>query len=483
MDTGEWRDDFSLVKNARGYDSLCCDGFVFGRYKGNTMRCADRRCRGRVVVDNVDSVRRWRCVTAHSLVHTPESLDRYLNRRSRAEYVHQRNARFVPRKLRVEEVCRLDPYATYSAASRFVDRNTQKPQNPSSLREIDLDDPSMKFLLDRSDNNNALIFGDVSSVKKMAATDILFMDGTFSSCSKLFSQLYIVHMKADGAVRPVLFCFLPNRKQATYEWLFSRIELLVKRQYDDDVTVFDKPVVVKTDFEKAVVNALSTKRCLVSGCFFHFAQSVYRNVRKRCWRAYKTIPDAKRRCSILVQTAFLSPQQIEAVTPLLETKINACGLGAVWRSFSRSFLSQRFPPEMWCSQRLSDRTNNRCESFHSAFVKQFPSHSGRPSFGEVVNCINVSLTGSADRTDVHPTRSMQLERENRVIETILTSYANSLDANDLFKCLEKLSAKKSSLSIDLDEVDSRVETSTLENVEIDLEEPTPSTIDISLLVE
>ena len=164
-------------------------------------------------------------------------------------------------------------------------------------------------------------------------------------------------------------------------------------------------------------------------------------------------------------------------------KMNACGLGAVWRSFSRTFRSQRFPPEMWCSQRLSDRTNNRCESFHSAFVKQFPSHNGRPGFGGVVNCINMSLTSSAHRIDAQPTRSMQLEMENRVIETILTSYANCLDANDLFKCLEKLAARKSSLSIDLDEVDSRVETSTLENVEIDLEEPTPSTIDISLLVE
>ena len=100
-----------------------------------------------------------------------------------------------------------------------------------------------------------------------------------------------------------------------------------------------------------------------------------------------------------------------------------------------------------------------------------------------MNCINMSVTSSAHQFDAHPTRSMQLEMENRVIETILTSYANCLDANDLFKCLEKLAARKSSLSIDLDEVDSRVETSTLEDVEIDLEEPTPSTIDISLLVE
>ena len=199
-------------------------------------------------------------------------LEQYLCKRSRVEYIKQRDSRFVPRSLRISEVRRLDRHVSDRAASRFVDRNTPKPQNPSSLQSIVLDDPSMKFLLDRSDNDNALIFGDVAAVKKMAVTDILFMDGTFSSCCKLYLQLYIIHMKDCGVYRPVLFCFLQDKKQATYEWLFSRIELLVKKRYESDVTVFDRDVVVKVDFEKAVINALSSKRCLISGCFFHFAK-------------------------------------------------------------------------------------------------------------------------------------------------------------------------------------------------------------------
>ena len=179
----------------------------------------------------------------------------------------------------------------------------------------------MKFLPDRSDNNNAMIFGDVALVKKMALTDILFMDGTFSSCSKLFAQLYTIHMKDGGVFRRVLFCFLPNKKQMTYEWLFNRVELLVKKQHETAVTVFDRNVVVKVDFEKTVINALSTKRCLVSGCFFNFAQSIYKNVRKKCWHEYKTNPEAKRLSSVLVQMAFLTPQQIEAVSELMEVKL------------------------------------------------------------------------------------------------------------------------------------------------------------------
>ena len=91
----------------------------------------------------------------------------------------------------------------------------------------------------------------------MTNADVLFMDGTFSSFCKLYAQLYIIHMKEGGVYRPVLFCFLPNKKRMTYEWLFSRVELLVKKQHDVDVTVFDIDVVVKIDFEKP-----SLERCL-----------------------------------------------------------------------------------------------------------------------------------------------------------------------------------------------------------------------------
>ena len=149
--------------------------------------------------------------------------------------------------------------------------------------------------------------------------------------------------------------------------------------------------------------------------------------------------------------------------------MHACGLGAVWESFSRTFLSRRFPPEMWCAQRLSNRTNNRCESFHSSFVKFFPPRSGRHSFGEVVNCINMSLTRTTGVTDTHPTRTQQLESENRYIETVIAKYSGCLNANEIFKCLETLAARRTNLLIDQDEIDARVGTSDLESFEIDLE--------------
>ena len=59
--------------------------------------------------------------------------------------------------------------------------------------------------------------------------------------------------------------------------------------------------------------------------------------------------------------------------------------------------------------------------------------------------------------------------ENRAIERILMRYSDCLDADDLFTCLEKLAERKTDLSIDLDEIRSRVSQSSLGRREIDLD--------------
>ena len=47
-------------------------------------------------------------------------------------------------------------------------------------------------------------------------------------------------------------------------------------------------------------------------------------------------------------------------------------------------------------------------------------------------------------------------------------YSDCLDADDIFTCLEKLAERKTNLSIDLDEIRSRVRQPSLERQEIDI---------------
>ena len=212
MDGLEWRNDLILVTNARRHNSMSCDLYILGKYKGNVTRCRNRLCKWKIVADKDDSISRWACVKYHTTVYTQEMLEQYCVK-GRVLNTSNNESLGLSSGLRISEVRQLDCHVSDRAASRFAERNTPKPQNKSPLQLVVLDDPSVKFLLDRSDNNNALIFGDLAAVKKMAVTDILFIDGTFSSCCKLYSQLYIIHMKDCGVYRPVLFCFLPNKNR------------------------------------------------------------------------------------------------------------------------------------------------------------------------------------------------------------------------------------------------------------------------------
>ena len=81
------------------------------------------------------------------------------------------------------------------------------------------------------------------------------------------------------------------------------------------------------------------------------------------------------------------------------------------------------------------------------------------------------MTHSVEDGDTHPSRTFKLESENRSIERVIEKHSGCLDANDIFRRLETLSMRKTSLSIDLDEIDYRVALSGPELPDINLESP------------
>ena len=57
-----------------------------------------------------------------------------------------------------------------------------------------------------------------------------------------------------------------------YERLFGGIELVDKRQYETDVSVFDRDVVVRVDFDRAVVLRCFRRGVLLVGFLPHCAK-------------------------------------------------------------------------------------------------------------------------------------------------------------------------------------------------------------------
>ena len=62
-----------------------------------------------------------------------------------------------------------------------------------------------------------LMFSTQRNLRLLEQAEIVFSDWTFKCApSRLFPQLYTIHGKYYGAVVPLLYCLLPNKRGATY---------------------------------------------------------------------------------------------------------------------------------------------------------------------------------------------------------------------------------------------------------------------------
>src|SRR6218665_1499133 len=97
-------------------------------------------------------------------------------------------------------------------------------------------------------------------------------DGTFRVTPEGFYQLYTIHSLFNGQTFPCIYALLPGRSEAVYRRL---INLLVDLRSDGR-----NPESIITDFELAAINAFqyAFPQISLSGCYFHFGQSVWRKL-------------------------------------------------------------------------------------------------------------------------------------------------------------------------------------------------------------
>ena len=73
-----------------------------------------------------------------------------------------------------------------------------------------------------------IIFATEQDLLNLLSCDTWLADGTFSSCPKMFNQLWNIHGQVGNLVLPLVFCFLPNKKGTTY----TRALLILKEKLD-----------------------------------------------------------------------------------------------------------------------------------------------------------------------------------------------------------------------------------------------------------
>ena len=120
------------------------------------------------------------------------------------------------------------------------------------------------------DTDRMLIFSTPKMLSLLQESQSWFADGTFKVVPKQFFQLYTIHAEKDSITIPCIYALLSNKTELAYRKLLLKL-LELKPALN--------PLCIMIDFEKAALNAFeNTFLSVVSGCFFHISQNIYRRI-------------------------------------------------------------------------------------------------------------------------------------------------------------------------------------------------------------
>lgn len=119
------------------------------------------------------------------------------------------------------------------------------------------------------------IFCTVKNLEMLCRSNKIFMDGTFKIVPNIFKQLYTIHGRYLGKVFPLVYCLLANKQQQTYRRMLNSI-----KEEGEKRRLSLKLEEAILDFELGAINAVKDvfPASNIKGCFFHFAQCVWRKV-------------------------------------------------------------------------------------------------------------------------------------------------------------------------------------------------------------
>ncbi|CAM4848870.1 unnamed protein product [Rotaria magnacalcarata] len=182
------------------------------------------------------------------------------------------------------------------------------------------------------------MFASEEQLNVLFQSDILFADGTFKVCPKLFEQLYVIVDLKNGKAVPVCFILTSNRRYESYEVLFRCLKkMAIHMGYEL------KPSTIVCDFERAFINAVVKElpNTAVTGCWFHFTQSCYRNIQKlRLMNLYDNDIDSRDLLCSFMGLALLPIARIQEALQILKLHVAASPHSEELKCFVSYFKSE-----------------------------------------------------------------------------------------------------------------------------------------------
>ncbi|KAL0818774.1 hypothetical protein ABMA28_008101 [Loxostege sticticalis] len=255
------------------------------------------------------------------------------------------------------------------------ERNKTQPNIPKSVNEVIIPEEysridDRQFLIGHFIENGVcvIVFTTKENCRLLNTAHYWLMDGTFSSCTEPFVQIYTIHAPVGASsgthkVVPLVYGLLSHKTEECYKIFLE----LLKRFAVNKLKINLDPPIIITDFETAAINAVKTMfpECLNKLCFFHLTQTIWRHIQAAgLARRYSNDPEFAHK--------MLIPEEAEEILTWFETYY-VRGTAQVTKNFSSRMTVRRrqpkFPPAMWsvCDSHRSQipLSQNALESWHN----------------------------------------------------------------------------------------------------------------------
>jgi len=268
-------------------------------------------------------------------------------------------------------------------------KSTHETQNAlKSMNIITNNDENFMFL---NDFENSIIgFSTKINLDVLCDVKNIYIDGTFKSCPKYFTQIFTIHGYYKDSYVPLVFLLLPTKESNIYVKAFQHII-----NYCTSLSLTFSPSEIYVDFEIGIHNAIKEvwTDVRIKGCRFHLGQSWWRTIQKLgLSKEYKSDSEKSRYLKYFFGLSFLNEndvvqcftEDLMAIKPCDDEKIDSF-TDYILNNYVDNDVAQ-FPPKVWSDfSATTNRTTNSCESFHAKLNAFF--HSGHPNIFILVDTL------------------------------------------------------------------------------------------------
>ena len=268
-------------------------------------------------------------------------------------------------------------------SSLYEYRSSKQPPIPKTLSSIIISHRLTRTVMDQNflfcHNDLASVLGFASSmaVQLLGANEHWNSDETFRTAPKLFYQSYSIHVWDDFSMKPVIYAALPNKKIDTYDILLN--ELI---QYAKSYGISLSPKSILIGFEMSACKTFSKNfpTAKFKGYQFHFAQNIWRQLKKKGLITYSKDDEVRRRISNILMLPLLPPEEIDlAFADIIEDLSNTNEKFLKLTDYIlRTYIEKAlFPPCFWNLFSLigiRPKTNNHLEGYHGQLNSHGQTH-------------------------------------------------------------------------------------------------------------